>query len=243
MDGHIKFATEEAAKKAVNLREYLLGPRIKLFPRLENPGASKTLLMKDIPFYTVRSDVGKIVDVCFFCDKDEKFDWSRHIEFATEEAAEKLWLLIASLVPFLQLISSGLLGSISLKMLGISLLCACFSRDKYQTTLRRVSHVEFASEEAVKEAVKWNDRDSLGCPVRLGIVRDRLTASVSKVLILLSESIRSGALRIHHSRGSSRVPRHWCSHWLVDFLPGRPLQFLLESTYSMTWTLHFCSNW
>ncbi|XP_026460490.1 nucleolin 1-like [Papaver somniferum] len=49
-----------------------------------------------------------------------------------------------------------------------------FSRDKYQTTLRRVSHVEFASEEAAKETVKWNGRDSLGCPVRLGIVRDSL---------------------------------------------------------------------
>ncbi|RZC75770.1 hypothetical protein C5167_000123 [Papaver somniferum] len=89
--GHIEFATEEAANKAVKFHnEYLLGHRVKL----ESTGASsKTVLMEDLPFYTEKHDVikffkqaGEIVDMRF--GRDNRFSRSSYVEFATEEAAK-----------------------------------------------------------------------------------------------------------------------------------------------------------
>ncbi|KAI3881362.1 hypothetical protein MKW92_000496 [Papaver armeniacum] len=200
--GHIEFATEEAAKKAVNLHdEFLLGHRVKLFPQLEGTGASKTLFMNDLPFYTDKSDVikffkqvGEIVDVRFSYGKDGKFSQSAHIEFATEEAAAKAVRLggldlLGSLVGLRRLAQGiGASKTLCLKNLPYhinksdvinffekvgDIADVRFSCDKYKT-FKRVAHVEFATEEAAKEAAKWNGRHLLGRPVHLGIVRETL---------------------------------------------------------------------
>ncbi|MCL7039866.1 hypothetical protein MKW94_007386 [Papaver nudicaule] len=199
--GHVVFATEEAANKAANLHdELLLGQRVKISPHLESTaaGASKTLVVEDLPFYTHKSDVikffkqvGEVVDVRF---SKKLFSRSGHIEFATEEAAEKAQRLSGLKLSGSQVglrrqaRGTGASKTLCLKNLPFhfsksdvinffenvgDIADVRFSCDK-DKDFRRVAHVEFATEEAALEAVKWNDRDLLGCPVRLGIVRETL---------------------------------------------------------------------
>ncbi|KAI3953113.1 hypothetical protein MKW98_020308 [Papaver atlanticum] len=186
--GHIEFATEEAANKAVKFHnEYLLGHHVKL----EATGASsKTVLMEDLPFYTEKSDVIK-----FFKQVGKLLIRSGYIEFATEEAAKMavklrdLDLLGRRIQLQRQATGTGASKTLCLKNLPFDInksdvikffenvgdiADVRFSFDPRYETFRRVVHVEFATEEATKEAAKWNGRYLLGRPVRLAIVRETL---------------------------------------------------------------------
>ncbi|RZC93811.1 hypothetical protein C5167_029450 [Papaver somniferum] len=195
---HIEFATEEAANKALKFHnEYLLGHRVKL----ESTGASsKTLFMEDLPFYTEKSDVikffkqaGEIVDMRF--SRDNRYSRSGYIEFATEDAAKMaaklrdLDLLGRRIQFQRQATGTGASKTRCLKNLPFDInksdvieffgnvgdiADVWFSFDHRYETFRRVVHVEFATEEAAKEAAKWNGRYLLGRPVRLAIVRETL---------------------------------------------------------------------
>ncbi|KAI3983316.1 hypothetical protein MKX01_013383 [Papaver californicum] len=96
--GLIEFSTEEAAKKAVNLNgQNLLGCQVARRQAEGTPGASKTSCVKNLPFYTDKSDVinffreaGHIADVRFLYDhEDGSFRRIGYVEFATEEAAKE----------------------------------------------------------------------------------------------------------------------------------------------------------
>ncbi|KAI3937621.1 hypothetical protein MKW92_021892 [Papaver armeniacum] len=195
----IEFATEEAARKAKKFHRLdLLCRTIRLSPPLEGTRVAKKLVMKDIPFKTDESDVikffkqaGDIVDVCFFYNADEH-SRSAHIEFVSEESAMKaerlngLDLLGSCVGLRRQAKGTGEPKTVCLKNAPLSIdkshvidffkdvgdvADVRFSYDKYGT-FRGVVHVEFATEEAAKEAVKLNGEDLKGCPVELGIVRE-----------------------------------------------------------------------
>ncbi|KAI3874150.1 hypothetical protein MKW92_041261, partial [Papaver armeniacum] len=95
---HIQFATEEAAKKALELDGQNLCNREIVVDRYgtETTGASKTLIAKHLSLSITKSDVikffkraGEIIDVRFSSLDNGKFSGHCHIEFATEEGAEK----------------------------------------------------------------------------------------------------------------------------------------------------------
>ncbi|KAI3892385.1 hypothetical protein MKX03_012603 [Papaver bracteatum] len=178
---YIEFATEEAANKERKLHRLdLLCRTIRLSPPLDGTGtaAKKKLVMKDIPYKTDKSDVikffkqsGDILDVCFFCKADE-YSRSAHIEFVSEEAARKaerlngVDLMGSSVGLRREAERTGAPKTVCLKNVPLSI-------DKsHHGTFRGIVHVEFATEEAAKEAVKWNGKDLKGCPVELGIVRE-----------------------------------------------------------------------
>ncbi|MCL7050441.1 hypothetical protein MKW94_000446 [Papaver nudicaule] len=95
----VEFATEEAANKALELDgRYLCNMDIRVgrVGRVESTGASKTLAAKNLSFSATKSDVmeffkhaGGIVDVRFSLRRNGDFRGNCHIEFATEEAANK----------------------------------------------------------------------------------------------------------------------------------------------------------
>ncbi|XP_026420379.1 uncharacterized protein LOC113316410 [Papaver somniferum] len=199
---YIEFATEEAANKARKLHRLdLLCRTIRLSPVLDGTGAAakkKKLVMKDIPYKTEKSDVikffkqaGDVVDVCFFSRADE-YSRSAHIEFATEEGAKKaerlngIELLGSPVHLRREVKGTGASRTLCLKNVPLSIdkshvidffedvgdvADLRFSYDEYGT-FRGIVHVEFATEEAAKEAVKWNGKYLKGCPVELGIVRE-----------------------------------------------------------------------
>ncbi|KAI3942889.1 hypothetical protein MKW92_020876 [Papaver armeniacum] len=95
---HIEFATEEAAKKALELDGQNLCNREIVVGRYgtRTTGASKTLIAKHLSLSITKSDVikffkrdGEIIDVRFSSLDNGKFSGHCHIEFATEESAEK----------------------------------------------------------------------------------------------------------------------------------------------------------
>ncbi|KAI3881173.1 hypothetical protein MKX03_002347 [Papaver bracteatum] len=156
--------------------------------------------MEDLPFYAEKSDVirffkqvGEIVDMRF--SRDNRFSRAGYIEFATEEAAKMaaklrdLDLLGRRIQFERQAIGTGASKTLCLKNLPLNInksdvikffenvghiADVRFSLDDRYETFRRVAHVEFATEEATKEAAKWNGRYLLGHPVRLAIVRETL---------------------------------------------------------------------
>ncbi|KAI3903793.1 hypothetical protein MKW92_012942 [Papaver armeniacum] len=183
-------------------KQLFLGRRISLHLHQEGTGASKTLLAKNLQSYTDKSDVtkffkeaGEIVDVRFSYDTDGKFTQSGLIEFSTEEAANKAVNLsgqdlLGSQVE-LRLQAEGTPGAsktICVKSLP-------FSIDKFDVInlfkvaghiadvrflydengiFRRIGYVEFATEEAAKEALKLDGKKLSGRLLRLGIVRETL---------------------------------------------------------------------
>ncbi|KAI3877853.1 hypothetical protein MKW92_047098 [Papaver armeniacum] len=95
---HIEFATEEAAKKALELDGQNLCNREIVVERYgtRTTGASKTLIAKHLSLFITKSDViklfklaGEIIDVRFSSLDNGKFSGHCHIEFATEEGAQK----------------------------------------------------------------------------------------------------------------------------------------------------------
>ncbi|KAI3978136.1 hypothetical protein MKX01_012967 [Papaver californicum] len=91
---HIEFATEEAAKKALELDGQNLCNREIGVDRYgsRTTGASKTLIAKNLSFSITKSDVinffkraGEIIDVRFSLHDNGDFRGHCHIEFATEE--------------------------------------------------------------------------------------------------------------------------------------------------------------
>ncbi|MCL7040211.1 hypothetical protein MKW94_017748 [Papaver nudicaule] len=199
--GHIEFATEEAAKKAVKFHyQMLLGHQVKL--KLEGTGESKTLYGKNLPSYTDKSDVikffkeaGEIVDVRFSYDKDGAFSRSGLIEFSTEEAAKKAVNLngqdlLGCRVELRRQAKEnpGASKTVCVKNLSLDadesdvmdffeeagdIADVRFLYDE-DGTFRGIGYVEFATEEAAKEAVKLNGQELVGCRVQLGIVRETL---------------------------------------------------------------------
>ncbi|KAI3963494.1 hypothetical protein MKW98_022916 [Papaver atlanticum] len=96
---HIVFATEETAKKALELDGQNLCNREIVVDRYgtRTTGASKTLIAKHLSLSITKSDVikffkqaGEIIDVRFSSLDNGKFSGHCHIEFATEEGAEKV---------------------------------------------------------------------------------------------------------------------------------------------------------
>ncbi|MCL7043945.1 hypothetical protein MKW94_010097, partial [Papaver nudicaule] len=92
----IKFATVEAAEKALELDGQHLGNREVVISPIESTGASKTLAAKNLSSSITKSDVieffkqaGEIVDVRFSLRQNGELRGCCHIEFATEEAAKK----------------------------------------------------------------------------------------------------------------------------------------------------------
>ncbi|KAI3936213.1 hypothetical protein MKW92_043565 [Papaver armeniacum] len=177
---------------------------IRISRQLEgtNGETSKTrLVMKDIPYYTEICDVikffklaGEVVDVRFSYNEDGEFSGSGHIEFATEEGAKKaerlngIELLGVPVDLRREAKGTGASRTLCLKNVPLSIdkshvidffenvgdiADVRFSYDEHGT-FRGIVHVEFATEEAAEEAVKWNGRDLKGCPVELGIVREIL---------------------------------------------------------------------
>ncbi|KAI3903595.1 hypothetical protein MKW98_032249 [Papaver atlanticum] len=200
----IEFATEEAANKAIKFQRLdLLGYTVKLSPQLEGAtgAASKRLFMKGLSYFSDKSDVikffkeaGEIVDVHLSYNGDRKFSGSGHIEFVTEEAAKKtgrlngVELLGSCVELYHKAEGTGASRTLCLKNVPLTIdkyhvidffenvediADVRFSYDEYGT-FGRFAHVEFATGEAAKQAVRWNGRDLKGCPVELGIVFEAL---------------------------------------------------------------------
>ncbi|KAI3960907.1 hypothetical protein MKW98_019108 [Papaver atlanticum] len=201
--GHIEFATEQAANKAVKFgNQFFLGRRVTLRLQLEGTGASQTLLAKNLQSYTDKSDVikffkeaGEIVDVRFSYDKDGKFNRSALIEFSTEEAAKKAVKLsgldLLGCQVELRRQAEGTPGAsktICVKNLPFSIdrfdVINLFKVDGHiadvrflydeDGTFRRIVYVEFETEEAAKEALKLDGNNLSGRLLQLGIVRETL---------------------------------------------------------------------
>ncbi|KAI3867029.1 hypothetical protein MKX03_023653 [Papaver bracteatum] len=219
----VEFATEEAAKKAIQFQHLdLFGYDVRLSPQL---GASKRLVMKGLPYYTDKSDVikffkqaGEIVDVQFIYNDDGKFSGSAHIEFVTEEAAKKaarfngLDLLGSHVDIYRKAKGTGASKTLCLKNIPLSInkshvidffknvgdiADVRFSYDEYGT-FGRIAHVEFATEEAARMAVKWSGRDFKGRPVEPGIVRETLcvqgfdtSSGIDQIRIFLKKHFRT----------------------------------------------------
>ncbi|KAI3917665.1 hypothetical protein MKW98_021427 [Papaver atlanticum] len=192
---YIEFATEEAANKAKKFHRLDLHWSSKKKKLVMKDIPYNTDKSDVIKFF---KQAGDIVDVCFFfqffqhfCRADE-YSRSAHIEFVSEEAerkAEKLngVDLLGSCVGLCrQVKGTGAPKTVCLKNVPLiidkshvidffedvgDVADVRFSYDKYGT-FRGIVHVEFATEEAAKEAVKWNGKDLKGCPVELGIVRE-----------------------------------------------------------------------
>ncbi|KAI3846491.1 hypothetical protein MKW92_010292 [Papaver armeniacum] len=189
----VEFATEEAANKAIKFQRL----RLRYWSSIK-----RQLVMKGLPYFTDKSDVikffkqaGEIVDVHLSYNGDGKFSVSGHIEFVTEEAAKKavrlngVELLGSCVELYCEAKGTGASSTLCLKNVPLSISKSHvinffenvgdiadvrFSYDEYGT-FRRIVHVEFATGEAAKQAVKWNGRDLKGCPVELGIVRENLS--------------------------------------------------------------------
>ncbi|KAI3960929.1 hypothetical protein MKW98_019130 [Papaver atlanticum] len=178
----IEFATEEAAEKAIKFHRLgLLGYTLDISLILGvSTGRYGLLVMKDVPFNTDKSDVIK-----FFKQAGDSVD------FVSEEAARKavklngLELLGSRVGLRRQAEGTGAPSTVCLKSVPLSIdksLVIEFFEDVadvrfsyYENgTFRGNVHVEFATEEAAKEAVKLNGKDLKGCPVALGIVRETL---------------------------------------------------------------------
>ncbi|KAI3874222.1 hypothetical protein MKX03_014254 [Papaver bracteatum] len=196
----IEFATEEAANKAIK------------FQRLDLLGYT------GLSYFFDKSDVikffkeaGEIVDVHLSYNGDRKFSGSGHIEFVTEEAAKKTGRLngvelLGSCVKLYHK-AKGTGASITL-CLKNDIADVRFSYDEYGT-FGRFAHVEFATGEAAKQAVRWNGRDLKGCPVELGIVREPLC-----IRIFLIKHFRTckSIVQVDIPRES----HYWCSHRALD---------------------------
>ncbi|KAI3896091.1 hypothetical protein MKW92_014473 [Papaver armeniacum] len=177
--------------------------------------------MKGLPYFADKSDVikffkqvGEIVDVQLSYSGDGKFSGSGHIEFVTEEAAKKAVRLNG--VELLG--STGTSRTLCLKNVPLSISKSHvidffenvgdiadvrFSYDEY-STFRRIVHVEFATEEAAKQAVKRNGRDLEGWPVELGIVGETLcvqgfdtSTGIDQIRIFLKRHFRTCKSIIH----------------------------------------------
>ncbi|KAI3903777.1 hypothetical protein MKW92_044292 [Papaver armeniacum] len=233
----VEFATEEAANKAKKFQHLdLLGYDVRLSPQLDGTtgAASKRLVMKGLPYFADKSDVikffkqvGEIVDVQLSYSGDGKFSGSGHIEFVTEEAAKKavrlneVELLGSCVELYREAKGTGTSRTLCLKNVPLSISKSHvidffenvgdiadvrFSYDEY-STFRRIVHVEFATEEAAKQAVKRNGRDLEGWPVELGIVGETLcvqgfdtSTGIDQIRIFLKRHFRTCKSIIHMDR-------------------------------------------
>ncbi|KAI3886463.1 hypothetical protein MKX03_036750 [Papaver bracteatum] len=195
----VEFATEEAANKAIKFQHQdLLGYDVRLSPQLDGATGAAS--------------------------KRQLFSGSGHIEFVTEEGAKKavrlngVELLGSPIDLWREAKGTGASRTLCLKNVPLSIdkshvidffenvgdiADVRFSYDEYET-FRRIVHVEFATEEAAKQAVKWNGRDLEGCPVELGIVRETLcvqgfdtSSGIDQIRIFLKRHFRTCKSIIH----------------------------------------------
>ncbi|KAI3903616.1 hypothetical protein MKW98_032270 [Papaver atlanticum] len=200
----VEFATEEAANKAIKLQRLdFLGYTVKLSPHLEGAtgAASKRQLLSG----------------------------SGHIEFVTEEGAKKavrlngVELLGSPIDLWREAKGTGASRTLCLKNVPLSIekshvidffendgdiadmrllhlgLWIIYTYNDNCGTFGRIVHVEFATEEAAKQAVKSNGRDLKGCTVELGICVQGFDTSsgIDQILIFLKRHFRTCKSIIH----------------------------------------------